>query len=117
MGMDYYLKGPSLRHDGGLVISAAMARMGSKICMTDLGLLNPPRVQGHDWFTGDAPIVPLPKPWPSAEARERKLDHPGRTHASPEPSSFQAIIPNAIAVCKCLATLAQKLDPEYRIVE
>jgi hypothetical protein len=37
--------------------------------MTDRGLVNPPRVQGNNWFRGESPLVPHLKPWPSAEAR------------------------------------------------
>ena len=56
--------------------------MDSGIFMTDCGLVNPPRVQGHNWFLGDTPLTPLPKPWPSAEARERNIDLRGITHAA-----------------------------------
>ena len=115
-GMDYYTNGPSLRHDAGLRLAQKMDEMDSHFLMTDLGLINPPRVQGHNWFTGDEPIVPLPKPWPSNEARERTVDLGGKTHASDEPSSFQAIIPKAIAIAKCLVDCDQITAPRFKVI-
>jgi kynurenine formamidase len=102
MGLDYYKRTPCLRYDAGVRLAAKMDEMGSSIFMTDCGMVNPPRVQGHNWFLGDSPMVPAPKPWPSAEARERVGDIQGRTHASTEPSSYGAIIRKALAGCKCL---------------
>jgi kynurenine formamidase len=116
MGMDYFMQGPSLRRDAGECLSEKMDAMDSHFLVTDLGLLNPPRVQGHNWFTGDAPVVPLPKPWPSAEARERTVDLNGRTHASEEPSSFQAIIPRAVAIAKCLVDCDQIQGNRFQLI-
>ena len=102
MGLDYFKNTPCIRYDAGLRLAEKMDQMGSSFFMTDCGLVNPPRVQGHNWFRGDKPLSPLPKPWPSAEARERNIDLRGITHASPEPSSYGALIRKAIAGCKCL---------------
>jgi kynurenine formamidase len=107
MGNDYYFQTPALRYDAGVRMAEHMDRMGSRVFMTDVGLVNPPRVQGHNWFTGDTVLVPLPKPWPSAEARERWVELGGKTHASDEPSSFGAIITVAVAICKCLVDCDQ----------
>lgn len=107
LGIEYYKQTPSLRYDAGLRLAEKMDAMGSSLFMTDCGLVNPPRVQGHNWFLGDTPLVPLPKPWPSAEAHERAIDLRGATHASPEPSSYGAIIRKAIAGCKCLVDCDQ----------
>ena len=107
MGLDYYKRSPCLLYAAGLRLAEKMDAMDSRIFMTDCGLVNPPRVQGHNWFLGDTPLVPLPKPWPSAEARERNIDMGGRTHASQEPSSYGAIIRKAIAGCKCLVDCDQ----------
>jgi kynurenine formamidase len=115
-GNEYYTAGPSLRHEAGQLLARRMDEMDSHFFMTDLGLLNPPRVQGHNWFTGDTPIVPLPKPWPSAEARERKVDLNGKTHASSEPSSFQAIIPKAVAIAKCLVDCNQIVGNRFKSI-
>lgn len=115
-GNEYYTEGPGLRHDAGLCLAEKMDQMDSHFLMTDLGLMNPPRVQGHNWFTGDSPVVPLPKPWPSAEARERMVDLKGKTHASDESSSFQAIIPKAIAIAKCLVDCDQIQGKRFKVI-
>ena len=107
MGLDYCKTSPCLHYEAGLRLAEAMDQMGSGIFMSDCGLVNPPRVQGHNWFLGDTPVVPTPKPWPSAEARERWTDLGGRVHASTEPSSYGAIIRKAIAGCKCLVECDQ----------
>jgi kynurenine formamidase len=116
MDMEYYRQTPSLHYDAGLRLAQAMDEMDSSIFMTDCGLVNPPSVQGYDWFTGDSPIVPLPKPWPSAEARERAIDLQGRTHASPQPSSYGAIIRKAIAGCKCLVDCDQIRSKRVKMI-
>jgi kynurenine formamidase len=116
MGLDYFKRTPCLRYDAGLRLAEHMDRMDSSIFMTDCGLVNPPRVQGHNWFLGDEPKVPLPKPWPSAEARERNVDLRGATHASPEPSSYGAIIRKAIAGCKCLVDCDQISARRVRMI-
>jgi kynurenine formamidase len=102
MGVDYYKRTPSVQYDAAVVLAEKMEEMDSGIFMTDCGLVNPPRVQGHNWFLGDAPLVPHPKPWPSIEARERAIDLGAPKHASREPSSYGAIIRKAMAGCKCL---------------
>ncbi len=84
MGADYYKQTPCLHYEGGLRLAEEMDKRGSSLFMTDCALVNPPRVQGHNWFTGDTPLVPLPKPWPSAE-----------------PSSYGALMRKTIACCKC----------------
>ena len=107
MGIEYWVHSPSLRHDAGVVLAEAIEAKGSSIFITDAGLVNPPSVQGHDWFMGDHPEVPLPRPWPSAEARERRMDLGRRTHASPVPSSYGFLIRKTIACCKCLVNCDQ----------
>jgi kynurenine formamidase len=116
LGVDYYQQTPCLRHDAGLRLAEHMDAMGSGIFMTDCGLVNPPRVQGHNWFRGETPLVPLPKPWPSAEARERAMDLQGATHASREPSSYGAIIRKAIAACKCLVDCDEITSPRVKMI-
>ncbi len=101
-GIDYYKKTPCIHYDAAVLLASKIDKMGSSIFMTDCGLVNPPRVQGNNWFRGDNPLVPLPKPWPSAEARERAMDLGAHRHGSPEPSSYGAIIRKVIAGCKCL---------------
>ncbi|MGH7816245.1 MAG: cyclase family protein [Candidatus Binatia bacterium] len=102
LGVDYYKRTPSIRYDAAAILAAQMDEMDSAIFMTDCALVNPPSVQGNNWFRGDTPLVPLPKPWPSAEARERVLDLGAHKHGSPHPSSYGALIRKVMAGCKCL---------------
>lgn len=107
LGIDYYKRSPSVHYDAAMLLATKMAEMGGSIFMTDCGLVNPPRVQGNDWFRGDNPLVPLPKPWPSAEARERVLDLGAHRHGSSHPSSYGALIKKLMAGCKCLVDCDQ----------
>ena len=107
LGIDYYKRSPSVHYDAAMLLATKMAEMGGSIFMTDCGLVNPPRVQGNDWFRGDHPLVPLPKPWPSAEARERVLDLGAHRHGSSHPSSYGALIKKLMAGCKCLVDCNQ----------
>jgi len=107
LGLDYYKRTPSIHYDAALLLAGTMERMDSGLFMTDCGLVNPPRVQGHNWFRGDSPLRPLPKPWPSMEARERAMDLGGPRHGSPEPSSYGVLIREVIAGCKCLVNCHQ----------
>lgn len=107
LGVDYYKRTPSIHYDAAALLAAKMDELGSAIFMTDCALVNPPSVQGNNWFRGDSPLVPLPKPWPSAEARERVLDLGAHKHGSPQPSSYGALIRKAMAGCKCLVDCDQ----------
>lgn len=102
LGIEYYKRTPTIRYDAGVLLADKMEQMDSGVFMTDCGLVNPARVQGHNWFCGDTPLSPLPKPWPSMEARERAMDLGAKKHASKEPSSYGAIIKKVMAGCKCL---------------
>ncbi|OGQ74822.1 MAG: hypothetical protein A3G40_06220 [Deltaproteobacteria bacterium RIFCSPLOWO2_12_FULL_57_22] len=55
----------------------------------------------------DAAQWKKPKPWPSAEARERVMDLGAHTHGSPHPSSYGALIRKVMAGCKCLVDCDQ----------
>jgi kynurenine formamidase len=116
LGIDYYKKTPSIHYDAAVLLAAKMDEMESSIFMTDCALVNPPRVQGNNWFRGDAPFVPLPKPWPSAEARERVLDLGAHKHGSPHPSSYGALIKKAMAGCKCLVDCDQITKPRVKMI-
>jgi kynurenine formamidase len=107
LGIDYYKRTPSVHYDAAALLAAKMDEMGSAIFMTDCGLVNPPSVQGNNWFRGDTPLVPLPKPWPSTEARERVLDLGAHKHGSSQPSSYGALIRKVMAGCKCLVDCDQ----------
>jgi kynurenine formamidase len=119
MGIDYLKKSPSVHYEAAVLLADKMEELDSHIFMTDCALVNPPRVQGYNWFLGDAPLVPLPKPWPSAEARERLLDMGGSyayAHASKEPSSYGALIKKAIGCGKCLVNCTQIKERRIKMI-
>lgn len=116
LGIDYYKRTPCIRYDAGVLLAEKMEEMNSGIFMTDVGLVNPPRVQGHNWFRGDSPLSPLPKPWPSIEARERTMELGASTHASKEPSSYGALIKKTIANCKCLVNCNQITGSRVKMI-
>jgi len=116
LGVDYYKRTPSIHYDAAAILAAKMDELGSAIFMTDCALVNPPSVQGNNWFRGDSPLVPLPKPWPSAEARERVLDLGAHKHGSPHPSSYGALIRKAMAGCKCLVDCDQIASNRVKMI-
>jgi kynurenine formamidase len=116
LGLDYYKRTPSIHFDAASLLAKKMDEMGSGFFMTDCGLVNPPRVQGNNWFRGESPMIPHPKPWPSAEARERVLDLGAHRHGSPHPSSYGALIRKSIAGCKCLVDCDQISKPRVKMI-
>jgi kynurenine formamidase len=62
MGIDYLKKSPSVHYEAAVLLADKMEELNSHIFMTDCAFVNPPRVQGYNWFLGDAPLTPLPKP-------------------------------------------------------
>jgi len=103
LGLDYYKRSPCVYHEAGLILAETMEQMGGGIFMTDCALVNPPRVQGHNWFVGDSPYRPIPKPWPSMEARERQMEvGTGYPHVHREPSSYGQLIKKITGGSKCL---------------
>jgi len=119
MGVDYLKRSPCVRNDAGMLLAKKMEEMESLIFMADCALVNPPRVQGEGWFTGDNPLTPLPKPWPSIEARERVMDMGGAysyAHTSKEPSSYGALIKKTIAGCKCLVDCHLITKPRVKMI-
>jgi kynurenine formamidase len=119
MGIDYLKNSPSVHYEAAAVLAEKMQAMDSRMFMTDCALVNPPRVQGYNWFLGDSPMKPLPKPWPSAEARERLMDMGGSyayAHTSKEPSSYGVLIKNAIGCGKCLVNCDQIKERRVKMI-
>jgi kynurenine formamidase len=116
LGTDYYKRTPSVHYEAAAVLAEKMEEMDSALFMTDCGLVNPPRVQGNNWFTGETPLSPLPKPWPSLEARERAMDLGTQRHGSPEPSSYGALIKKVVAGCKCLVNCNRISQKRVRMI-
>ena len=54
LGIDYYKRTPSIHFDAAALLAKKMDGMGSWLFMTDCGLVNPPRVQGNNWFRGES---------------------------------------------------------------
>jgi kynurenine formamidase len=119
MGIDYLKKSPSVRYEAAALLAEMMEQRDSKMFLTDCALVNPPRVQGYNWYLGDTPMTPLPKPWPSAEARERLMDMGGSyayAHTSKEPSSYGALIRKTIACGKCLVNCTQITERRVKMI-
>ena len=116
LGIDYYKRTPSIHFDAAMLLAKKMDEINSGLFMTDCGLVNPPRVQGNNWFRGETPLVPHPKPWPSAEARERVIDLGAHRHGSPHPSSYGALIKKAMAGCKCLVDCDQISQKRVKMI-
>ncbi len=96
MGINYLKNSPSVHYAAAALLADKMEEMDSRVFMTDCALVNPPRVQGYNWFLGYSPIQPLPKPWPSSEARERLMDMGGSyayAHTSKEPQQLRRTDP------------------------
>ena len=54
LGIDYYKRTPSIHFDAASLLAKKMDEMDSGFFMTDCGLVNPPRVQGNNWFRGES---------------------------------------------------------------
>jgi kynurenine formamidase len=111
LGADYCLRSPSWSYEACVRMGEIMAARQSGIVMTDCALIMTPAFQGYGWSVRDARLVPRPKPWPSAEARERLLDLPPNTFSPAPPSvgrgGYGELIVKAIAICKCLVDAHQ----------
>ena len=106
MGDRYVLDGPSWSYDACIRMAAIMEERHSGIVMTDTPLIMTPLYQGWGWSAGPERMIPKPKPWPSIEARERKMDLPPGT-ISPAPpevgrGGYLELMAKTIAICKCL---------------
>jgi kynurenine formamidase len=103
---DYCLKSPSWSYEACVRMAEIMERKDSKIIMTDCALIMTPAYQGYGWSVGEERMVPRPKPWPSAEARERMMDLPPGTFSPAPPSvgrgGYRDLVAKTMAICKCL---------------
>ena len=111
LGADYCLRSPSWSYEACVRMGEIMEARQSSIVMTDCALIMTPAFQGYGWSVGAERMVPRPKPWPSAEARERLMDLPPNTFSPAPPSvgrgGYGELIVKAIAICKCLVDAHQ----------
>jgi hypothetical protein len=64
--------------------------------------------------------VPRPKPWPSIEARERRMDLPPGTFSPAPPSvgrgGYVDLVEKLIAICKCLVNANRLTSGRVRMI-
>jgi kynurenine formamidase len=126
LGVQYGLVGPSWSYDACMRMAAAMRERDSDIVMTDAPLIMTPAYQGWGWSTGPDRIVPMPRPWPSIESRERLLDLPAqndptKTEQPQRPGhlakgGYREWITDVIAICKCLVDADQLTANRVRMI-
>jgi kynurenine formamidase len=106
LGGDYCVVSPNWSYEACLRMAEIMEAKKSGVIMTDCALIMTAAYQGYGWSVGEGRMIPRPKPWPSAEARERLMDIPPGAF-SPAPASvsrggYGELVVKTIAVCKCL---------------
>ncbi len=120
MGADYPLRSPSWSYEACLRMAEIMDRKGSGILMTDCALIMTPAYQGYGWSVGPERLVPRPKPWPSIEARERRMDLPPGTFSPAPPSvgrgGYVDLVEKLIAICKCLVNANRLTGGRVRMI-
>ena len=111
LGNDYCIVSPSWSYEACVRMGEIMEGKKSGVIMTDAALIMTPAYQGYAWSVGEERIVPRPKPWPSAEARERLMDlPPGVTSVAPASvgrGGYRDLVAKTIAICKCLVNANQ----------
>ena len=92
----------------------------SGVIMTDAALIMTPAYQGYGWSVGEERIIPRPKPWPSAEARERQMDLLSGTFSPAPPSvgrgGYAELQLKTIAICKCLVNANQITSGRVKMI-
>ena len=107
LGNDYCVVAPSWGYEACVSMAKIMVAKKSGIIMTDCPLVGPPGVQGYAWSVGEEQIIPRPKPWPSAEARERMMDGAPPVPASVGRSGYGELVVKTIGVIKGLVDTNQ----------
>ena len=105
MGPEYCVRTPYWEWSGSNRLAQEMTRKNSDIIMTDVGLIIDIRIQGSAWYE----LRPRPRPWPSAEARERMIETGGRgiVFGPGVQNCYEPLISIVIAMCKCLVNCGE----------
>lgn len=108
---DYCVVSPSWSYEACVRMGEIMEAKKSGVVMTDCAVIMTPAYQGYGWSVGEGRMIPRPKPWPSAEARERVMDLPPGTFSPAPPSvgrgGYGELVVKTIAICKCLVNANQ----------
>ncbi len=120
LGNDYCIHSPSWSYEACLRMAEIMEEKKSGVFMTDAALIMTPAYQGYAWSIGPDRIVPRPKPWPSAEARERLMDLPPGVFSPAPPSvglgGYRDLVIKTIAICKCLVNANQLTSNRVKMI-
>ena len=111
LGNDYCVVSPSWSYEACVRMGEIMEAKKSGVIMTDASLIMTAAYQGYRWSVGEERIIPRPKPWPSAEARERLMEIPTAVYPDMPPSigrgGYAELMVKTIAICKCLVNADQ----------
>ena len=120
LGNDYCVVSPSWSYEACVRMGETMEAKKSGVIMTDAALIMTPAYQGYGWSVGEERIIPRPKPWPSAEARERQMDLLPGTFSPVPPSvgrgGYTDLAVKTIAICKCLVNANQITSGRVKMI-
>jgi len=120
LGNDYGVVSPSWSYEACVRMGETMEAKKSGVIMTDAALIITPAYQGYAWSVGEERISPRPKPWPSAEARERQMDLLPGTFSPAPPSvgraGYAELQVKTIAICKCLVNANQITSGRVKMI-
>ena len=122
LGNDYCVVSPSWSYEACVRIAELMEAKKSGVIMTDASLIMTAAYQGYRWSVGEERIVPRPKPWPSAEARERLMEIEVPRAVYPDmPASigrggYAELMVKTIAICKCLVNAYQITSGRVKMI-
>lgn len=120
LGNDYCVVSPSWSYEACVRVAEIMEAKKSGVVMTDAALIMTAAYQGYRWSVGEERLVPRPKPWPSAEARERLMEIPTGVYPDPPPSigrgGYAELMVKTIAICKCLVNAYQITSGRVKMI-
>ena len=121
LGNDYCVVSPSWSYEACVRMGEIMEAKKSGVIMTDAALIMTAAYQGYGWSVGEERIIPRPKPWPSAEARELQMDLLAGTHPPAPPPSvgrggYRDLMVKTIAICKCLVDADQITSGRVKMI-
>ena len=122
LGNDYCVVSPSWSYEACVRVAEIMEAKKSGVIMTDASLIMTAAYQGYRWSVGEERIIPRPKPWPSAEARERlmEIEIPKAVYPDMPPSigrgGYAELMVKTIAICKCLVNAYQITSGRVKMI-
>ena len=121
LGDRYCIVGPSWTYEGCVRMAEVLDEKGGGIFMTDTPLIMTSAFQGWGWSTGEERLTPKPKPWPSVEARERRMDLPPGSNWPVMPErigkgGYRVLVIKTIGVAKCLVNANQITQGRIKMI-